>query len=268
MRRKCLLSVAMLSVLLATSACTAGTSAQVSSPQPAGNAGGAFTEPGDGGSFSAGTGSGKRSEIGISQWNAAEAAKTAAATKTAAASTGATPPAVPAKSAAAGKGKSAAHDDREDAKAGAAQSAAAKAATAAAKAAAADKESKIAAAKAAAKKAAKAAAAKKVEVPVPVKTPPVDAPGLKHVMPVPVTPKVTPAPAESASPEPSNVDPASRFHLPDALSYFTGGDSSGDSYHRGDHSGREGHKSHREDSSLSVDTWIGGQDSYGDGTND
>jgi hypothetical protein len=264
MRRKCLLSVAMLSVLLATSACTAGTSAQVSSPQPAGTAGGAFTEPGDGGSFSAGTGSGKRSEIGISQWNAAEAAKTAAATKTTAASTGATPPAVPARSAAAGKGKSAAHDDREDAKAGAAQSAAAKAATAAAKAAAAEKESKIAAAK----KAAKAAAAKKVEVPVPVKTPPVDAPGLKHVTPVPVTPKVTPAPTESASPEESKVDPGARFHLPDALSYFTGGDTSGDAYHHGDRSRREGHKAHREDSTLSVDAWIGGQDAYGDGTND
>lgn len=239
MRRKCLLSVAVLSVLLATSACTAGTVAQVSSPQPAGTAGGAFTEPGDGGSFSAGTGSGKRPEIGISQWNAAEAAKTAEATKTTAASTGATATAVPTKSAAAIKGKSVTADGREDAKAGNAQSAAAKAAAA-------EKERKIAAAK----KAAKGAAAKKVEVPVPVKTPPVDAPGLKLVMPTPVTPNATPAPLESASPEKS-----------------TGGDSSSDGYHHGDHSGREGHKSHREDSGLSVDAWIGGQDAYGDGSN-
>jgi len=262
MRRKCLLSVAMLSVLLATSACTAGTSPQVSSPHPAG---GAFTEPGDGGSFSAATGSEKRPEIGISQWNAAEAAKTAEATKTTTATAGATAPAVPAKtkSAAAARDKWV-DDDREDAKAGAAQAAASKAATAAAKAAAAEKESKIASAK----KAAKAAAAKKVEVPMPVKTPPADAPGLKHVTPIPVTPKATPAPAESTSPEQSNVDPGARFHLPDALSYFTRGDTSGDGYHHGARSGREGHKSHREDSSLSVDAWIGGQDAYGDGTND
>jgi hypothetical protein len=261
MRRKCLLSVAMLSVLLATSACTAGTSAQMSSPHPAGAAGGAFTEPGDGGSFSAGTGSGKRPEIGISQWNAAEAAKTAEATKTTAATTGATATAVPTKPAAAAKGKSAADDDREDAKADAAQSAAAKAAT---KAAAAEKESKIAAAK----KAAEAAAAKKAEVPVPVKTPPVDAPGLKQVTPIPVTPKATPAPAESTSPDKGNVDPGARFHLPDALSYFTGGDTSGDGYHHGDRSGHDGHRAHRGDSTLSVDAWIGGQNAYGDGTND
>lgn len=199
MRRKYLLSVAMLSVLLAASACTAGTPAQVSSPQPAGSADATFAHGSAGGNSRFGTGSSKGPEIGISQWNAAEAAKTAKA-----------------KAVSAAKAKAVA-----EAKATVARSAAAKAT--------AEEASKAAAAeKAEAAKAAKDAAAKKGTAPVPAKTPPTNDHGMKRVTPVPVTPKQTPAPVEPPSPEESpspeetegqslDLPPGARIHLPDVL---------------------------------------------------
>jgi hypothetical protein len=211
MRRKCLLSVATLSVLLATSACTAGTPAQVSSPQPAGNADATSAHAGAVGSSTAVAGSSKVPEIGVSQWNAAQAAKTEAA-KTAKAT-----------AVEAAKAKSAAADARAAAKAAAAQSAAAKAAAKAA----------------AAEKAAKAAAAKKGTAPDPAKTPPADG-DMRHLTPVPAAPKQAPAPAESPSPTESpspeetaspeepdtkalDITPGTRIYLPDALSGITVG---------------------------------------------
>lgn len=263
MRRKSLLSVAMLSVLLATSACTAGTSAVGSFPRPAGSAGAAFTGAGAGGSSSAGAGSGKGPQIGVSQWNAAEAAKTANTEATAAA------PAARSKPAAA-EVRSVEGNAGAAAKAGAAQSAAAKGASAAI----AEKASKTTAAKKAAKAAAaaKADAAKKIAVPVPAKTPPVGAHGLKHVTPIPVDPKGAPAPLQSASPEKTdrkalNVPPGTRFHLPDAFSYFEVGDTCGDGDHHGDRSCHDGHDAHGTDSTPSVDAWLDGPSLDGDGSN-
>jgi hypothetical protein len=181
MRRKYLLSVAMLSVLLATSACQAGHPAPVASPQAAGLTGS--------GTGAATTG---QPEIGISQWNAAQAAK-AAETKPAAASkaepAAQTKPAAPAKAKSDAKTKPASTADPTPA----AKTAGAKAAAAAEKAAAAAAKKEAAAQKeAAAKKAAKAAG----------KTEPATG-GLKRVTPLPVTPKTAPAPVHQGSAEQS-----------------------------------------------------------------
>jgi uncharacterized membrane protein YqiK len=182
MRRKYLLSVAMLSVLLATSACEAGHPAPVASPQAAGLTGS--------GTGAATTG---QPEIGISQWNAAQAAK-AAETKPAAASkaepAAQTKPAAPAKAKSDAKTKPASTADPTPA----AKTAGAKAAAAAEKAAAAAAKKEAAAQKEAAakKKAAKAAG----------KTQPATG-GLKRVTPIPVTPKTAPAPVHQGSAEQS-----------------------------------------------------------------
>ena len=113
---------------LATSACTAGTSAVGSFPRPEGSAGAAFTGAGAGGSSSAGAGSGKGPQIGVSQWNAAEAAKTTNTDETANTEATAAAPAARSKPAAA-EVRSVAGNAGAAAKAGAAQSAAAKGAS-------------------------------------------------------------------------------------------------------------------------------------------
>ena len=130
---------------------------------PEGSAGAAFTGAGAGGSSSAGAGSGKGPQIGVSQWNAAEAAKTTNTHETANTEAKAAAPAARSKPAAA-EVRSVAGNAGAAAKAGAAQSAAAKGASAAI----AEKASKTTAAKKAAKAAAaaKATAAKKIAVPV------------------------------------------------------------------------------------------------------
>jgi len=175
MRRKYLLSVAMLSVLLATSACEAGSPAPVASPQAAGLTGS--------GTGVASTG---QPEIGISQWNAAQAAK-AAETRPAAAPKA--EPAAQTKPAAAAKAKSAAKT----------KPAATAEATSAAKAAGAKA---AAAEKAAAAAAKKEAAAKKKAAKAAGKTRPATG-GLKRVTPLPVTPKTAPAPVHQGSAEQS-----------------------------------------------------------------
>ena len=176
MRRKYLLSVAMLSVLLATSACEAGHSAPDASPQTAGSTGS--------GTGAATTG---QPEIGISQWNAAQAAK-AAETRPAAAAKAR--PAAQTKPAAAAKAKSA----------GKTKPAATAEATSAAKAAGA--KAAAAAEKAAAAAAKKEAAAKKKAAKAAGKTRPATG-GLKRVTPLPVTPKTAPAPVHQGSAEQS-----------------------------------------------------------------
>ena len=186
MRRKYLLSAAMLSVLLATSACGAGSPAPVASSQPARPAG---SDTGDG--SGTGDGSTSRPEIGISQWNAAESARKAK-TKPAAAAAKAEPaaktPAAAAKAEPAAKTKPA-----TAAKAKSAEKAAAAAKATAAYAAAAEKAAAAAAAaagnEAAAKK--KAAAAK---------TRPA-AGALKRAAPVHGAPKTAPAPVRQGSAE-------------------------------------------------------------------
>ena len=167
MRRKCLLSAAMLSALLATSACAAGSPDPVASPHSARLAG-----------SGAGGGSSGQPQIGISQWNAAEAARKA---KTTPATAAKEVPAAKAKPAAAKPEPVATTTPATAAKAKSAEKAAAAANAAAANAAAAEKAAAAAAAKeAAAKK--KAAAAKT--------RPAAGAP--KRVVPVPVTPKTSP----------------------------------------------------------------------------
>jgi hypothetical protein len=173
MRRNYLLSAAMLSALLATSACGAASPVPAPSLHPARLAG-----------SGAGDGSTGRPEIGISQWNAAEAARKAktqpaAATKDASAAT--TKPAA-AKAEAAPKTEPAGAANAESAeKAAAANAAAVEKAAAAAE---------------------KKAAAKKETAPAAAKTPPAEG-GLKRVTPVPVATKTAPAPAPHGSAEPT-----------------------------------------------------------------
>lgn len=190
MRRKYLLSVAMLSVLLATSACEAGSTAPVASPQAAGLTG-----------SGAGVASTTPPEIGISQWNAAQAAKAAKTKPAAATKAGSSAHTKPAQAA---NAKSEAKE-KPDART---QPAATAEATSAAKAAAANS---AAAEKAAAEKAAAAkkeaaakeeAAAKKKAAGAAGKTPPATG-GLKRITPLPVTPKTTPAPVREGSAEES-----------------------------------------------------------------
>ncbi|MFF2316461.1 hypothetical protein ACFVTE_09350 [Arthrobacter sp. NPDC058097] len=183
MRRKYLLSVAMLSVLLATSACEAGSSASVASPHSERLTG-------------SGTGDGSTSqpEIGISQWNAAQAAKVAKTKPAAAAKAGSSAKTMPA---AAAKAKSAAKT----------KPAATAEATAAAKAAATKAAAKAAAAENAAATAAKTEAAAKKEAAAKekaardaAKTRPATG-SLKQVTPLPVTPKTAPEPVRQGSAE-------------------------------------------------------------------
>jgi hypothetical protein len=181
MRRKYLLSVAMLSVLLATSACEAGSPAPAGSPQAAGLTGS--------GTGVASTG---QPEIGISQWNAAQAAKSAKARPAAAAKA---EPAAQTRPAAAAKAKSAAKT-----KPAATAEATSAAKAAAAKAAAAEKAAAAAAKKEAADK--KEAAAKKKAARAAGKTQPATG-GLKRITPLPVTPKTAPAPGRHGSAEQS-----------------------------------------------------------------
>ncbi|MFP3462093.1 hypothetical protein R5O87_14695 [Arthrobacter globiformis] len=184
MRRKYLLSVAMLSVLLATSACQAGSPASVASPQPAGLTG-----------SGAGAGSTSQPEIGISQWNAAQAAKAAKTNPAAATKAG---PSAHTKPAAATKAKAAAKTEPA-----ATDEATADAKDLAAKAAAAEKAAAAVAKKEAAKKEAAAkqeAAAKKKAARDAAKTRPAPG-GLKRVTPIPVTPKTAPAPDQQDSAE-------------------------------------------------------------------
>jgi len=171
MRRKYLLSAVTLSVLLASSACAAGSPAPVASSQAA-----RLTGSGTG------DGSTSRPEIGISQWNAAEAARKA---KTKPAAAAKAEPTAKTKAATAAKAKSA-------------EKAAAAAKATAASAAAAEK----AAAAAAKKKAAaeKKAAAKKKAAGAAAKTRPA-AGSAKRVVPVPVAPKTAPAPVRQGSTE-------------------------------------------------------------------
>lgn len=168
MRRKYLLSAVTLSVLLASSACAAGSPAPVASSQPA-----RLTGSGTG------DGSTSRPEIGISQWNAAEAARKA---KTKPAAAAKAEPVAKTKPATAAKAKSA-------------EKAAAAAKATAASAAAAEK-----AAAAAAKKKAAAAAAKKKAAGAAAKTRPA-AGSPKRVVPEPVAPKTAPAPVRQGSAE-------------------------------------------------------------------
>lgn len=166
MRRKYLLSAAMLSLMLATSACGAESPAPVASSQPAHLTG-------------SGTGDASisRPEVGISQWNAAEAARKA---KTKAAVATKEEPAAKTKPAAAKPGATAETEPAGAAKAKAAEKAAAAQEAAAEKAAAAAAEKK--------------AAAKEKAAGTAAKTPPATG-GLKQVTPVPAAPKTSPAPA-------------------------------------------------------------------------
>lgn len=186
MRRKYLLSVAMLSVLLATAACEAGSPAPVASPQAAG-----LTDSGAGGNSTS------QPEIGISQWNAAQAAKSAKARPAAATKAGSsahTKPAAAANATSAAKEKPAAKS-----KPSAADNAAAAAKATAAKAAAAEKAAAAAKKEDAAKK---EAAAKKKAARAAEKTQPATG-GLKRITPLPVTPKTAPAPVRQGSAEQS-----------------------------------------------------------------
>ncbi|WP_314195000.1 hypothetical protein [uncultured Arthrobacter sp.] len=286
MRRKCLLSVAMFAVLLATSACGAGTPAQESSPQPGG-----YADDRAGNNSNAEASSNQGPEVGISQLNAAEALRAAKAKSVAAAKV----KSVAADAQAAGKGATA--------KATAATKKASKgtAAKKASKATAAKKVSKGAAAK----KASKATAAKKRAVGAAAKTPPAAVHGLKRAVPVPVVPKRAPTPVlpssekslqaaltsaypwYDSSPEGSatashpvlhqtagatgsypdaatlavgytfetgedalDVPPGTRVSLPDVRRYFIVEDTCGDGDHQGNDSCPEGHEAH---SAISVD---------------
>jgi hypothetical protein len=174
MRRKYLLSTAMLSVLLATSACTAGSPVPASSPQPANSS----SQPASLAGAGTGNGSLGGPQIGVSQWNAAQAARKAKPRPATAASTESAAKTQPA-TAAKAKATTAATKAKPAGKA------------AAATAAAAEKSAAAAAKKAAAKKKAARDAAK-------------TRPGtgaLKRTTPVPVAPRTAPAAVRRGSAE-------------------------------------------------------------------
>jgi hypothetical protein len=181
MRRKYLLSTAMLSVLLATSACTAGSPVPASSPQPANSS----SQPASLAGAGTGNGSLGGPQIGVSQWNAAQAARKAKPRPATAAST-----------------ESAAKTQPATAAKAKATTAATKATTAATKAKPAGKAAAAtaAAAEKSAAAAAKKAAAKKKAVRDAAKTRPGTG-ALKRTTPVPVAPRTAPAAVRRGSAE-------------------------------------------------------------------